>query len=280
MPAKKKEQKDQPYLEGDDVKSLQQVIQSVKFWGFSHVVCELGFQAELLGRWCEGCACHEAHRSLYNSMSSAERREIPRPPECDFQSCRAPELASGCAIRKFQLGLLHTEHNIMTLTAGMSGEDRADVHQQYDLSRSKLEVEVTLKLAHWQQLPHLLCGLAHWDSNIACAVAKRALELWNKGQNVDHFQAKRFLDPEWAGVPGFERERPLRPFVPCLSIGAVYFLAVLGWEAQVILFLYVMPITFVVQYRCSHLCFVQPVLSTTTQDSCGVWMDTVAFFLP
>lgn len=225
VPAKKKGTavtENQPYLEGDDVKTLQQVIASVKFWGFSHVVCQVGYQAELLGRWCEGCACYEAHRCLYNSLSGAERREIPKPPDCDFQSCRAPELACGTAIEKFQLGLCQSEHSIMTLTAGMSETDRADIRQQHDLARSKLEVEVTLKMAHWQQLPHLLCGLAHWDSSVACTVAKRALDLWNKGQNCEHCQSRRFLDPNWTGVPGFERERALRPFALCLCIGTIY----------------------------------------------------------
>ena len=37
-----------------------------------------------------------------------------------------------------------------------------------------------LKLAHWQQLPHLWCGLAHWDAAVARRCAAEALDLFNR----------------------------------------------------------------------------------------------------
>ena len=34
----------------------------------------------------------------------------------------------------------------------------------WNLARSKITAEITVKLSTWQHLPHILCALAHWDS--------------------------------------------------------------------------------------------------------------------
>ena len=34
----------------------------------------------------------------------------------------------------------------------------------WNLARSKITAEITVKLSIWQHLPHILCALAHWDS--------------------------------------------------------------------------------------------------------------------
>ena len=100
--------------------------------------------------------------------------------------------------------------------------DQTKLRMDWDFARSLIELELSMKLAHWQQLPYVLCALAHHDDLVVMNVAKTVLKLYDGAPSqpgAKHNQSRRFLDPDWKGLPGKneEQEPPLRPVVPRFS---------------------------------------------------------------
>ena len=198
---------------GEDADAIQMVIDPV-FWSTARVIHEIGFQAEFLGRWSEGCPCHEEHRLAYHTTPKGERYKLPKPPTCELQCCRAPELAAGDGLRLFRKILWVSQQNVLSHLAGLPLSEQTSLRRDWDHARSKIKVELTLKLAHWGQLPHLLCALAHPHPSQVMKAAKTALKMFDeRSPGSEHQQCKRFLDPVWRGASSDDREEPLRPFV-------------------------------------------------------------------
>ena len=201
---------------------LERVIKSASFWATARVMNEVGYQAEMVGRWTEGCPCHEAQRLIWHSSSSHDRRLLPKPPTCEFQSCRAPQLASGEAIFAFKKSFWLSQQNIVVHVAGLPMTDQTKLRMDWDAARARIELELSMKLAHWQQLPYILCGLGHHDDMTAMNVARTALRLYDDAPSqpaAKHNQSRRFLDPSWAGLTESEQDREpaLRPLVTHLN---------------------------------------------------------------
>ena len=68
-------------------------------------------------------------------------------------------------------------------------------------------------------------GLASGSQRAVQHVAMRALKLWDE-RRCDHTQARRFLDPTWAGLHG-SVEPPLRPLIVKLANGEISMLDLL-----------------------------------------------------
>ena len=199
---------------GEDADAIQMVIDNPVFWSTARVIHEIGFQAAFLGRWSEGCPCHEEHRLAYHTTPKGERYKLPKPPTCELQCCRAPELAAGDGLRLFRRILWVSQQNVLSHLAGLPLSEQTSLRHDWDHARSKIEVELTLKLAHWGQLPHLLCALAHPHPSQVMKAAKTALKMFDeRSPGSEHQQCKRFLDPVWRGASSDDREEPLRPFV-------------------------------------------------------------------
>lgn len=195
------------YDPGDDNK-LNRALQSDLFWCLCKMISEVGFLAERISRWCGGCPCHGLE--LMGGLGGLNGTAI----QCQFKSCRAPELASGTAIEIFRNMFRVSGNRIVSFTAGLSFSKQAAVVRDWELSRAKIHTELTLKISHWTQLPQALCGLAHWNESAAKTCANHCLLLWDQnkaaGISHSHWMTRRFLDPDWKGVR--DPESPLRPF--------------------------------------------------------------------
>ena len=85
----------------EEFEQLTRTIESKLFWARARIIHELGFQTDGVGRRCEGWQCHNT-RVIWHASGSEARRQLPKPPSCDFQACRAPELACGAAAFAFK----------------------------------------------------------------------------------------------------------------------------------------------------------------------------------
>lgn len=191
--------------EQGDVSKLDKAVRSPMFWSIMGLVEHLGFASEFLGRFCEGCPCHEFE--LTHSRNRCRRLK------CQLKGCRAPELASGCAIQHFEKVFSRTRQQFLSCTVDLPNSARQALVDDYERARGKSLSELMLKLGHWRLLPHALCGLGHYDERKALLAAQHVLKLWDQGgPGCAHAQSRRFLQPEWSGFDG--TEKPLRVYVP------------------------------------------------------------------
>lgn len=85
-------------------------------------------------------------------------------------------------------------------------------------ARGRMFTELCAKLAHWQQLPWKLLGLAHHRPEEARRTAKQCLFLWQRGGlGTRHRQSRRFLDPGYNNGPN---DPALYPLVKMVAEGA------------------------------------------------------------
>ena len=197
-----------PYLSGSKKQmKLHEALSSPTFWANAKIIGQIGFLAELIGRWCEGCPCHW-------HLTSQKKNSLGN---CRWKAARAPELAAGDAINLFKRSMEVSRHHIATCISLVPESQQHSLRTDFELSRATLSVELICKLGYWSKLPHCLCGLAHYDPTKATKSAIRCLEQWELGGvPCAHVMTRRFLDPGWKGLPGCEEE-PLRPFVSWLS---------------------------------------------------------------
>lgn len=203
---------DQIVLSTADVDHACHTLASETFWSTCRIIAEIGFHAELVGRWCEGCCCHEDML-----VSSSSSRSPKLRIDCPLKCCRAPELACGAAIEQFQKSLADTQHQICEHLKGIpTVEEQQSLKLDWEKARGRIQAELELKGAHWGMLPHLLCGLGHHQASTVIQVAIRCLKLWDRsGRGNYHQMSRRFLDPHWCGSSA-RPEKPLRPIVPHL----------------------------------------------------------------
>jgi hypothetical protein len=74
------------------------------------MISETSSKADMIGRWSEGCSCHEDDNLLRASMIRSNRFKRARTVDrridgrdattCPYKGCRAPELAAGEGVTK------------------------------------------------------------------------------------------------------------------------------------------------------------------------------------
>ena len=159
-----------------------------------------------MGRWAESCPCHQQELLAGYHV------------ECQYKQCRAPELACGDGIFGLEHQIqLFQESLVPTATSeGISEHDQQNMILFAGKSAAGLVSELKMKFGYFQQLPHCLCGLAHYDKTKACLAAQHCLSTFDgHSPGSLHRMSKRFLDPNWS-APG---EQPLKPFVVRMANG-------------------------------------------------------------
>lgn len=190
---------------------LDHALRSESFWATARLIGEIGFQAELLGRWCEGCACHQQIRCFNSKQNDRPAVHIG---SCRWQGARAPELAVGDAMNLYMESMELSNHHLSAYLSRVPEQEQHGIRLDFEKAQSTLTAELMCKFAYWTMLPHILCGLAHPSPVKATQAAQRALKLWQVGgPATQHPMSKRFLDPGWKGLPGHRSEKPLREFV-------------------------------------------------------------------
>lgn len=189
-----------------NIQVLDKAIRSKMFWVHCKVVGQLGFLGEFIGRWCEGCPCHQQELVAGCKVS------------CDFKHCRAPELATGDAFVSFQTQVEKFGVELIPIltSEGLTTDDRNRLLLVTSKASAGLVSELRLKFAYFQQLPHALCGLGHHDRTKASRAAKHCLEQFDGiSPGSLHRLARRFLDPGFS-LPG---EQPLHAMAARMASG-------------------------------------------------------------
>lgn len=135
--------------------SLDKAIRNDFFWCAARVTAGVGFAGELIGRWSEGCQCHEAE------LVSGHGHNVG--VSCQMQGRRTAELAAGDAMARFHHLLAETKNDILPFISKLSELHRATMLSDWNKARAHIASQLELKLAHRQSLPYSLCALSHTD---------------------------------------------------------------------------------------------------------------------
>ena len=151
------------------------------FWAYARMVDRLGEALNKLALWSEQCPCHSdscelqgADRHRVSGLRARVGMDV-----CPMSTRRAPEAAAGAlnALVAKVWRIVNSEIAIDPATLRCKPEDRVLLLADLARARSHIQYAFTAKLAHWQQLPHILFGLGHADPEQARECGRRALRL-------------------------------------------------------------------------------------------------------
>jgi hypothetical protein len=183
------------------------------------MIMNTAMEAELIGRWAEGCPCHGDELLTYSvARRNKDSRQLPPLREeakfCPYKGCRAPELATGDGLKKavFQKMFSHVFDSIhfavlmksrrpcqvletmyssrqaimdYAVHSAPSSKQQAGqslasgMLQDWLSARAKIHSDVIMKLNYWKSLPWYICGLGHSEAWRIQSVARRLLWLWD-----------------------------------------------------------------------------------------------------
>lgn len=111
---------------------------------------------------------------------------------------------------------------LMTTNRRCDREVAFNLFKDVSAARSRLWLEIVLKLRYFQQLPWCLLGMAHVDRVSSFRAAQYCLRMYDLGADASgtgfwHNQTQRFLSPTYAGTP---QDPGLRKYVIKLAGGA------------------------------------------------------------
>ena len=162
---------------------------------------------QALAGWAEACPCHGDLLSCTSRYVSecffaeslgtkSHTLGVTGRKSCPLSSCRAPELAGGELASFFAKMSQSGEMSLFSSAEAAEASETAkrEASLIFRHCRSRIKFFLTLKLSHWQRLPHLLCGLAHFNESKARECATKAWEQWqaNAVPEVHHPLTLRF----------------------------------------------------------------------------------------
>jgi hypothetical protein len=168
--------------------SLQQVLRDDWFHAYMDMLMHLDEVLQSMYAWAEQCPCHRHLQQQYRQHVpiSVSRREFGAFAEthpqlsCPLRGCNAPELAAGVLPEMLDKSFAA---GVAALAAAwlsrLSNRQWSDLVGEMDRGKAQTLYIVTLKTQHWQELPWLLCGLAHTDETVARTIAVNILQKYD-----------------------------------------------------------------------------------------------------
>ena len=152
---------------GPALQMIDSSIRSEAFWTGVSICHDVAWEAELIGRWAEGCYCCTDRQSQLaitdGGTGGTGRRRRPARPKaqefCPYRGCRAADLASGAWEDRLKKAMLAGRNRVTQFLVTASGSDRGQFFQDWTQARGRLWAGLQIKLAHWKQLPWRLCNL-------------------------------------------------------------------------------------------------------------------------
>ena len=172
------------------------------FRAFLDLVVRVGRIFQELAAWSEECPCHRHLQATYRGHvpAAVTRAEFGSESStsrlsCPLRGCNAPEMAAG-AVRDLLDGACEGVASSLAAAwrSQLSREEWRQLLAELDKAKGHIAQLVIMKTQHWQELPWLLCGLAHADESAARRVTAAALDKFDSSDESKHHRVSlRFL---------------------------------------------------------------------------------------
>ena len=147
--------KPKPFLVAEDsskvtLEKLTELMGDSYAWASIALVAHVSSEAELIGRWSEGCGCpeHQVPSGLLGIEDVTVNRRKRKPRQfargeqpainCCFRGCRAPELATGCALTLQSVAMKSTQSKVLEYISRAPERNRPELHGSWSKARGQL----------------------------------------------------------------------------------------------------------------------------------------------
>jgi hypothetical protein len=150
---------------------VNEAISNPYFWAYLRMADRLGEALSEISGWSETCPCHGSVVALAGPERHRTRGMKARIglDSCPLNARRAPECAAGelRQLLRRLLDIVSTEILLDPATIQCSDAQRQTLLIDFARAKGHIQLVMTTKLSHWEQLPHVLFGIAHHDVTIA-----------------------------------------------------------------------------------------------------------------
>ena len=196
-----------------DPAEISRLIRDGPFRAYLKMAIVLDQATEELAAWAERCVCHEHPQAQYSSKYvpvSVLRSEFGGEAAahvhltCPMRGRRAPEVAAGGIFEHMSVAWSDA---LSELTAAcrpyLTHQQWSAVLLEFNRGKSHCAYIIILKLQNWEQLPWMLCGLAHCNEDTARSIAMRAIAQYDQARPggaaveaaIHHRVSHKFLSP-------------------------------------------------------------------------------------
>ncbi|CAK9091347.1 Uncharacterized protein SCF082_LOCUS43037 [Durusdinium trenchii] len=158
-----------PDATGVNLKAVDDALCSDLWWGSLKTLIPIAKIQRKAVDFVNGCPCHATCH-----LDTKEMEDFCR--SCPLRGRRCAELASGDFFTMLQ-ELFDTSATLLELQLprGLSQDEVSQLMKDFQLARQHLIMTYVMKLSFWQEAPHVLCGLSHWDPNVRVRCLTKAL---------------------------------------------------------------------------------------------------------
>ena len=188
-------------VEHIDPNMLTKTMRSNLFFAYMDALLGLHRCVEKIGAWSEGCYCHEfmAGERISGTSAYYDTRDFDTFKGCAVKCMRAPECAAGEIMNMFEERVRRAKLHLATNSQPFLSQDEwAEIMKMLDSGIALIRGILSVKVSFWQELPWILCGLAHFREEVARSCCALAVSLWDKipvhGRHLAHNVARNFLD--------------------------------------------------------------------------------------
>ncbi len=179
-----------------DAGGIAQALCNPLFEAYLNMVLAVEHVIDDLRAWCESCPCH--YLPSGPGITQRRREDLGSKSNCAMAGKRAPEMVMGRLLECFrELARISLGDVVSKARLVLTPADLQLLTMDASHCQGHLEAVLATKLAFWEQLPWLLCGLASHDPEHVQKTARRALELFQATppgqQEWHHPQSVRFL---------------------------------------------------------------------------------------
>jgi hypothetical protein len=186
---------------------VSEVARDAAWWRYAAMLVTLHGVGLALQCWGEACPCcdpdpqvrdrtRRAELELATGLSEEAAAPGPVAERCPLRGKRAPEMAAGQLFAVLQQICDAKLQDVLVSCsqAYLTPDQTASILQDFEFGKAQLRRALQQKLSFWSNLPWLLCGLAHFDEDVARDCARQAVALFDAAPPSSHHRvASRVL---------------------------------------------------------------------------------------
>eukprot|EP00969_Alexandrium_andersonii_P125075 5529150-Alexandrium_andersonii.AAC.1 len=188
-----------------DIAMMDSAVKDPVFWAQVKLLFSLQSCLDEAEGYVSGCPCHGdefwmqgrnrwSRRSAFSALCGD-----PDAMTCPMTGCRAPEMATGVFSEVLESRLRRSTSQLVwsILLTWQTPDIRQRLMDDWNVGVGIIRGSIMSKIAYWQELPHILAGLAASRPEDASRCAERALQLYGQlPEALHHFISKLFLSAE------------------------------------------------------------------------------------
>jgi len=181
--------------------AVSKALLDLEWWAYVECVLAVTAPTQTLMMFSRMCPCHPIENMWDVEQPELQWRQLLRrrtgQDTCAASGLQAPYFVCGKHMDVLAESSRHAHANLLSEMFNVSQQARANILEDYEKASNTLAYIVQLKFSSYQQLPLLLCGMAHECEVVARSVAQDVVKQYaaTAGSSRQHVKVCELFKP-------------------------------------------------------------------------------------